>query len=181
MSNPKNKDEFYSLVRIIIGQQLSGLAARTIFSRVENILGKKNITPIKIISTSHKQLRECGISNAKINYIKNLSKILLDQPDYFKKIKQKRENEIIRDLCKLKGVGIWTASIFAMGTIGYENIFPYGDTSIKKAIKHLYGKNYTAEQIIANWSPYTSFGCRVLWQWIDKGMPNNQLKSSKLR
>ena len=50
--------------------------------------------------------------------------------------KQKEEREILIELCKIKGIGIWTASIFAMGTLGYEDIFPYGDVSINKAIKN---------------------------------------------
>ena len=58
-----------------------------------------------------------------------------------------------------------------MGTLDYKNIFPNGDTTLIKAIKIIYGKEVNVEHVTSNWSPYKSFGCRVLWQWVDIGMP----------
>jgi len=167
----KTNDEFTSLVKIIIGQQLSGSAAKKIVERLEKILEQKTFLPNQIANMPNEYLRKCGISNAKITYIKGFSEILLDEPNFFTKLKHKTENEILDELCKIKGVGIWTASIFAMGTLGYENIFPYGDASINKAIKLIYCENTCQQEIIAKWTPYKSFACRILWQWIDKGMP----------
>ena len=74
-------------------------------------------------------------------------------------------------LCKIKGIGIWTASIFAMNSLNYDDIFPYGDATLMKAIKTLYGDKVYIENIISNWSPYKSFGSRVLWLWVNQGMP----------
>ena len=73
--NKKIEDEFTSLVKIIIGQQLSGSAAKIIISRVEETLKEKIFTPLKISTTPHKNLRNCGISNAKITYRKSFSEI----------------------------------------------------------------------------------------------------------
>lgn len=169
--NNKKSDEFTSLVKIIIGQQLSGSAARTIVSRVEQCLNKKKFSP-KLISSVHQDnLRSCGISKAKISYIKGLSDILLDNPKFFIDLRHNNENKILEELCKIKGIGVWTASIFTMGTLNYEDIFPYGDVSLIKAIRNIYGENISIEKVISNWSPYKSFGSRVLWQWVDKGMP----------
>jgi len=170
--NNKKEDEFTSLIKIIIGQQLSGPAARTIIGRVEDFLREQTYTPKKILSVHNEDLRSCGISNAKISYIKGLSEILLNEPKYFENLKKNKENQILKQLCKIRGVGIWTASIFAMGTLDYENIFPYGDVTLIKAINTIYGENIIIENVISNWSPYKSFGCRVLWQWVDQGMPN---------
>jgi 3-methyladenine DNA glycosylase/8-oxoguanine DNA glycosylase len=169
--NIKKSDEFTSLVKIIIGQQLSGSAARTIVSRVEQCLNEKKFSP-KLISSVHQDtLRSCGISNAKISYIRGLSNILLDNPKFFIDLRNNKENKILEKLCKIKGIGIWTASIFTMGTLDYENIFPYGDVSLVKAIRTIYGEKISIEKVISNWSPYKSFGSRILWQWVDKGMP----------
>lgn len=115
-------------------------------------------------------MRNCGISNAKITYIKSFSEILLNQPQFFIDLRYKNENDVLQELCKMKGIGVWTASIFAMGTLGYENIFPYGDASINKAINLIYSDKISQEDIIIKWSPYKSFACRILWQWIDNGM-----------
>ena len=167
----RNDDEFTSLIKIIIGQQLSGSAAKTIVSRVEDRFNKKTLNPKDIETISNEDLRSCGISNAKISYIKGLSEILLKEPTYFENLKQSNEEEILKQLCEIKGIGLWTASIFAMGSLHYDNIFPYGDATLMKAINIIYGENIVIEKVISNWSPYKSFGCRVLWQWVDKGMP----------
>ena len=90
---------------------------------------------------------------------------------YFIDLRKKDENNIIDELCKIRGIGIWTASIFAMGTLDYEDIFPFGDVSLIKAIKTIYGEATSIEKVISNWTPYKSFGSRVLWQWVDRGMP----------
>ena len=165
-------DEFESLIKIIIGQQLSGPAARTIINRVKDSIKDKKITPKVISNLNHQDLRLCGISNAKINYIKGLSNILLINPKFFYDLKKQNETEIINELCKIKGIGVWTASIFAMGALSYEDIFPFGDVSLIKAIKNLYGEAKSHDYIISKWSPYKSYASRVLWQWVDKGMPN---------
>jgi len=170
--NKKKEDALTTLIKIIIGQQLSGSAAKTILSRVEDRLDKKTFNPKDIETISNENLRSCGISNAKISYIKGLSQILLKEPTYFENLKQNNEEEILKQLCKIKGIGIWTASIFAMGSLHYDNIFPYGDVTLIKAIKNIYGENILIEDVISKWSPYKSFGCRILWQWVDKGMPN---------
>ena len=170
--NKKKEDALTTLIKIIIGQQLSGSAAKTILSRVEDRLDKKTFNPKDIETISNEDLRSCGISNAKISYIKGLSQILLKEPTYFENLKQKNEEEILKQLCKIKGIGIWTASIFAMSSLHYDNIFPYGDVTLIKAIKYIYGEDILIKDVISNWSPYKSFGCRVLWQWVDKGMPN---------
>jgi DNA-3-methyladenine glycosylase II len=170
--NKKKEDTLTTLIKIIIGQQLSGSAAKTILSRVEDRLDKKTFNPKDIETISNEDLRSCGISNAKISYIKGLSQILLKEPTYFENLKQNNEEEILKQLCKIKGIGIWTASIFAMGSLHYDNIFPYGDVTLIKAIKNIYGENILIEDVISKWSPYKSFGCRILWQWVDKGMPN---------
>lgn len=170
--NKKKEDALTTLIKIIIGQQLSGSAAKTIISRVEDRLDKKTFNPKDVETISNEDLRSCGISNAKISYIKGLSQILLKEPTYFENLKQKNEEEILKQLCKIKGIGIWTASIFTMGSLHYDNIFPYGDVTLIKAIKNIYGEDILIEDVISKWSPYKSFGCRILWQWVDKGMPN---------
>lgn len=169
--NKKKEDEFTSLVKIIIGQQLSNSAAKTIIGRVEHCLNQTKFTPQLISSVNKENLRSCGISNSKINYIKGLSDIIIEKPKYFIDLRNNKEKKILDELCKIKGIGIWTASIFTMGTLNYDNIFPYGDVTLVKAIRHIYGENRSIEKVIFNWSPYKSFASRVLWQWVDNGMP----------
>ena len=173
--NPQKKikktDNFTALVKIIIGQQLSGSAARTIVSRLDKKLGKEEYHPINILEMTNDDLRSCGLSNAKASYIKGFAQIILENSCYFENLKAIGEKDILNELCKIKGIGIWTASIFAMSSLCYEDIFPYGDVSLNKAIKNLYKDELDQKAIVSNWSPYKSYACRVLWQWVDKGMP----------
>lgn len=173
--NPQKKikktDNFTALVKIIIGQQLSGSAARTIVSRLDKKLGKEEYNPINILEMTNDDLRSFGLSNAKASYIKGFAQIILENPCYFENLIAIGEKDILNELCKIKGIGIWTASIFAMSSLCYEDIFPYGDVSLNKAIKNLYKDELDQKAIVSNWSPYKSYACRVLWQWVDKGMP----------
>ena len=102
--NRKYEDDFTSLVKIIISQQLSGSAAKTIIGKLENQLDNNIYDPRKISKISNKDLRLCGISNAKINYIKGLSDILGNNPLYFKKLRDSSKNEVINELSKIKGI-----------------------------------------------------------------------------
>ncbi len=165
-------DDFSSLVKIIIGQQLSGAAANTIISRVEGKFASKKLDPNIIGATDSEILRKCGMSNAKIKYVKEIAQLICRQTNFFQKIRKLNDLELIETLCELRGVGVWTASIFAMGQFNRKNIFAYGDVSLNKAIKVIYGKDKNVEDVIENWSPYKTVACRILWQWIDNGMPN---------
>ena len=164
-------DPFLSLTKIIIGQQLSGKAAYSIFSRLTDLLGD-NFDPTKVNEVSHDKLKQCGISNAKILYVKGLAKILIERPNYFYELQKYDAKHIIDTLCQIKGVGVWTASIFAMGTLGFMDIFPYGDSTLQRAIDTIYSKKVSREKIISNWSPYKTVACKILWNWVDIGMPN---------
>ena len=165
------EDNFTSLTKIIVSQQLSSAAANTIILRVIKAVSSEVFDPIYFSSIPHQDLRECGISNAKISYIKGLAELLLREPCYFMDLQHFDEKEVLTKLCEIKGVGIWSASIFAIGVLGYENIFPFGDTTLNKSIKLIYGNKVTIEEIIFKWTPYKSIASRVLWKWFDQGMP----------
>ena len=102
-------DEFTSLAKIIIGQQLSSSAAKTITGRLEKVFSSKKFYPNIIITTDDHLFRECGMSYSKINYIKGIAKLVSNQKNYFKNLKKMTDSEIIEALCSIKGVGVWTA------------------------------------------------------------------------
>ena len=171
VDNNSVDDDFTSLTKIIVSQQLSGAAANTIILRVKKVVNSAVFDPIHFSSIPHQDLRECGISNAKISYIKGLAELLLREPSYFIDLQHCDEKEVLKKLCEIRGVGVWSASIFAIGALGYENIFPFGDTTLNKSIKIIYGNKVTIEEIIFKWTPYKSIASRVLWKWFDQGMP----------
>ena len=170
----KREPNFEAIVRIIAGQQLSSAAASTIFNRLKEFLGKNEITPKLIKKCKPQQILKCGLSNAKTQYILNLSDLFLAEPNILNELKDKESNEIIEGLQKFKGIGIWSASIFALFYLNHPDVFAWGDISIKKSIKLLYeeDKEMNNERIIeitSKWIPYRSTACIVLWKWLDEG------------
>ena len=170
----KREPNFEALVRIIAGQQLSSAAASTIFNRLKEFLGKNEITPQLIKKFKPQQILKCGLSNAKTKYILNLADLILVQPTFLDELKDKKSKDIIEVLQKIKGIGIWSASIFALFYLNHPDIFAWGDVSLKKAIKLLYEVDEKLDherviEIISKWKPYQSTACIVLWKWLDEG------------
>ena len=125
-------DVFQSIVSSIIGQQLSIKAKRVIFDRFINTI--KDFTPEAIIKTSDSDIRNCGISFAKIKYIKELSQKVVNKEYDFSGLESLSDEELIQELCKIKGVGIWTAEMLALFTFKRKNIFSYSDVALKNGI-----------------------------------------------
>ncbi len=170
----KREPNFEAIVRIIAGQQLSSAAASTIFNRLKEFLGKNEITPQLIKKYKPQQILKCGLSNAKTKYILNLAYLFLVQPTFLDELKDKKSKDIIEGLQKIKGIGIWSASIFALFYLNHPDIFAWGDVSLKKAIKLLYEVDEKLDherviEIISKWKPYQSTACIVLWKWLDEG------------
>ena len=163
--------DFIILTRIIIGQQLSGAAANTIFTRLTDTVSE-NYQPSDILKLSEKQTTKIGLSAAKSKYIKLISEHVVRDPLFFENLKLESSEKQIEILLSFKGIGIWTASIFVMHNNIYSNIFPYGDATLNKVIKITYkidDKDFELKlnDVISRWDPYKSFVCRALWNWND--------------
>jgi DNA-3-methyladenine glycosylase II len=163
--------DFHSLVRIIISQQLSGKAADTIFNRLLSILNVKYIKLDDILNVQIEKLRTAGISYSKCEYIASLATFLNEHPKFFSELDPNDPDFTIDKLISLRGVGRWSASIFAMTCLGMENILPKNDATLMKAIEKLYGEEMTKEKnlnyLFQKWTPHNSIACRVLWTWAD--------------
>ena len=165
---------FISLVRAIIGQQLSVLAADAIWQKVYSHYNKK-LKPEDITGTSHETLRSLGLSNAKVKYVKDLSEKVLNKEVRLRGFDKMTDNEIIEELTKVKGIGVWTTHMFMMFNLGRLNVLATGDLGIKKAIM----LNYNTETLptekdveeIAqrlNWQPYNTVACWYMWASLDE-------------
>jgi len=125
-------DIFISIVECIIGQMLSAKAAATIQGRFENVVGP--VTPKNILATSDEAIRACGISFNKISYIKGLAKSVHEGTTSFDTYARLSDMDVITELRKIKGVGLWTAEMIAMFTLGRLDIFSYDDVALKNGI-----------------------------------------------
>lgn len=165
-------DEFTSLVRSVIGQQLSVKAAATIWNRTVDVCG--DITPDAIASVSDERLRAAGLSKAKIAYVKDLSSKVQNGQLELSRLRELDDEEVIRQLRQVKGVGQWTAEMFLVFSLGRLDVLSLGDAGLQRAANWLYGQKNAGEKVdlagLGNlWSPYKTFASLYLWEAINRG------------
>ncbi len=162
-------DLFLNLVSAIIGQQISTIAARTVWSRFEGLIGEVN--PKSVLSRSHEDLRGCGLSGRKAEYILGIAEAW--QSGYADIDWEGLSDEEAMDaLIKLRGVGNWTAEMVLIFTLLRPDVFPVGDIGVVRAVERLYseGKRMSNDELIAKseeWRPWRTVATWYLWRSID--------------
>lgn len=167
------KDYFYSLVRAITNQQLSGKAADTIYSRILKLLPKEKLDPTEILKIPDDALRGAGLSYGKISYLKDLANRTVNNQIPFDSLKNLPEEEIILELTKIKGIGRWSAEMFLMFHLARPDVFSYGDLGLRNAIQKIYKlkEHPTPKEALAlsnKWSPYRTYASKILWGFLDQ-------------
>jgi len=167
----KNDNYFVNLLSAIIGQQLSAKAADTIYKRVTALMGNI-ISAERVLKIPDENLRQAGVSSNKIKYIKNLAQSVIDKTLDLKNIHKYDNEEVVRQLTQIKGIGRWTAEMFLIFSLAREDVFSHSDGGLNSAINSLYGngKILTKEEIISiteKWQPYKSIASLYLWESID--------------
>jgi DNA-3-methyladenine glycosylase II len=163
--------EFHSLAEAIIYQQLNGKAAVTIFKRFRDLAGYP-LTPAGIIKLTPEQMRAVGLSKQKSSYLFDMAQRAQRGELDFSRLGDMSDDEVIKHLTQVKGVGVWTAHMFLMFTLRRPNILPVGDFGVQMAIKKHYKKRKLPkpkdmEKIARAWEPYRSIACWYLWKSID--------------
>jgi len=162
---------FEDLVSSIVEQQLSGKAAKTIFTRVKTLLTKGNIiTPEAVLKTKDDKLRECGMSWSKVSYIKDLAKKVKEGEVDIKNLNKLSDNQIIDELIKVKGIGRWTAEMFLMFTLARPDVFPLDDLGIRKGMDKLFGEKISKGDLnnyAESWKPFRTTASWYIWKVTD--------------
>jgi len=169
ISPSKKKDYFNDLVDAITSQQLSGKAASTIFNRVKEKCGG-NITPEKLKESETEELRKCGLSYAKCSYVKNLTENVINSELKVKILDKLSDEEVMKELVVVKGIGAWTAEMFLMFSLARQDIFPVDDLGIQKGIKLLLKRNLSPQklaQFAIRWKPYRTPAAWYIWKILD--------------
>lgn len=136
--NPKPVTHFESLVESVISQQLAVKAAETIFLRVKKSAGGR-IIPARIASLSESQMREAGVSGAKIKTIQGLASASINREINFNKLHEiDSDEEIFQQLTSLWGIGPWTVDMFMMFQLGRLDIWPTGDLGVRRGWEKIY-------------------------------------------
>ena len=172
-----HKKYFETLVDAIISQQLSVKVAEAIFNRFKLLFGNKQNSsqgfpaPDDIFSAADEKLRACGLSNAKVRYVKDLAFHVIEKKIKIKNLNSLPDNEIIGELTQVKGIGVWTVQMFLIFCLGRLNVLPVDDLGLKKAVMLNYKmrKLPDAQRIMMlsnlnRWEPYNSVATWYLWQ-----------------
>lgn len=163
------------LMASIMSQQLNTKVADIIFRRFLELYNKEEPTPQQVLDTPVEQLRGIGLSNAKTTYVRNVAAFCLQHNITDTMLLAMPNDEIIKLLTQIKGVGQWTVEMLLMFTLGREDIFAIDDLGLQNAVISLYNlrtkdKKKLKERILkisAKWSPYRTFACIHLWRWKD--------------
>jgi DNA-3-methyladenine glycosylase II len=161
-------DLFYTLIRSIIGQQISVKAASTVWSRLTEKVG--DINPENILSQEFEDLRKCGLSQRKVEYVIGIAE---SWGTYSKYQWEEMDDEVlIEKLIQLRGVGRWTAEMILIFTLLRPDVFPIGDIGMIRGIEKVYnsGDKLTNEEIYEiseKWIPWRTVACCYMWSAVD--------------
>jgi len=165
---------YQELVQSIIGQQLSMKAADAIEVRFVALFEGTFPTPEQILSVSEEQLRACGFSRAKASYVRDLAQHIVDGRVELSKFELMSNEDIMRELIAVKGIGEWTVHMYLIFCLGRLDVLPVGDLGIKNGVRKLYGfdSQPTPADIqgiaAANqWHPYESVASWYVWRSLD--------------
>ncbi|MES1221338.1 MAG: DNA-3-methyladenine glycosylase 2 family protein [Bacteroidota bacterium] len=159
----------------IMSQQLSTKVAAVFHQRFLDLYNGKDPAIRQIVETPFETLRGIGLSNAKANYVLNVSRFFIEEKITDEKLHKMSNEEVIKYLTQIKGVGQWTVEMILMFTLGREDVFAVDDLGIQQAICKLYkvspdDKKAMKEKMLSvskKWSPYRTYACRYLWGWKD--------------
>lgn len=169
LPTPRSRPEgFETFLTVIISQQLSTRAARTIKERVLALLPE--CSPEGVLMTEDDELRSAGMSYRKIGYAKGLAEACLSGNFAPEQLQSFNDDQVIEAITGLKGFGQWSAEMYLMFSLGRPDIMPSGDLAIRVALGHLKGlpARPTPKQVLAmteHWSPWRSVGALFLWEF----------------
>src|SRR5699024_6250621 len=165
-----------SLIRSIIGQQITNTAASAIFQKFSDAIHNQ-WTLESILSLKETQMKHIGLSKTKINYIQNLLAYIEQNKLDFANLHELDDKTVKQVLTQVKGIGRWTSEIFLIFTLKRENILPIFDVGLQRAAQWLY-QTSTAERkkqltlCAKQWHPYASYGAFYLWEAIHRNLLN---------
>jgi len=163
-------EPFMTLARAICGQQISVKAAQSVWNRVVACCGA--ITPEQVLSRKRTELRACGLSDRKTEYIADLAQHFADGKIHARDWPRMSDEEIIAELTDVRGIGRWTAEMFLMFNLLRPDVFPLDDLGLQKGIRVAYFKGRKISlgrmrKLGDSWRPWRSVATWYLWRSLD--------------
>ena len=160
---------FMVLLRVIVGQQLSVKAAATIWGRVE-ALGGDNATPEDYARLSDEALRTAGLSRQKVSYFRSLCEEVTSGRLNIVGLANLSDDAAIAAITSVKGLGVWSAHMYLMFSLGRADIWPVGDLAVRIGAARIVGgqdrpTEKQAQEIGERWRPYRSSVALLAWHF----------------
>ena len=164
-----DEDLFSSIVFLIIGQQISTKAQNAVWKRLKDNL--KCVTVDSVMNAGIDFLRSCGISERKCKYITDCANQIKSGEFDLQLIKEKNDEDAIKELTKLKGIGVWTAETLLLFSLMRKNIFSYDDIGLQRGLRRVYHHKKITKKLFEKYrkrfSPYCSVASIYLWAAAD--------------
>jgi DNA-3-methyladenine glycosylase II len=169
--NPRG-EMFEALVESILSQQIAGPAADAIIRKVRATYPDGKLQAAAMSRTPSRKLRSAGVPPQKLGYLKDLSTRVAKGKIDLEALREMEDEEIIRILDEVKGIGPWTVQMLLIFTLGRTNVLPVDDLGVRKGIQHIYSmdqmpKKEEIQRLAENWHPYCSVASLYLWRYKD--------------
>lgn len=165
IKRPVDEDLFLSVVHHIIGQQISTKAQATIWKRMQDGLGKVDVS--HILSADFSKLQSFGMTYRKAQYITDFAQKVNDGEFDLEAIWNKTDEEAIHELDKLKGIGVWTAEMILLFCMQRPNVFSFDDLAIQRGLRMVYHHRKIDRKLFEKYrrrfSPYCSVASLYFW------------------
>ena len=170
------KDPYGSLLRSIIGQQLSVSAASSIFGRLKDANGGRSPSPQQLLLMRRSKLRACGLSEAKVEYVRDLARHVLSGELDLPRLRRLEDDAVREAITAVKGLGPWTSDMFLIFHLRRQDVLPVGDLGLRRAVERAYGvsdpKVAQLVTIAEPWRPYRTMGSLYLWASLSVESPD---------
>ncbi len=168
-SEERPADAYGALLRAIVGQQLSTKAARTIYRRVCELFGGTTPSPEQLLDAGEEELRGCGLSGRKVEYVRDLAAHALSGELELDRLGELPDSEVIAEIVAVRGLGQWTAEMFLLFHLERPDVLSGGDLGIRKAVQIEYGLAEMPAparvlEIGEAWRPHRSLASLYLWE-----------------
>jgi DNA-3-methyladenine glycosylase II len=166
-------DHYGALVRSIVGQQLSTIAARAIYKRLTDRFGGRTPTPQEVLADDPDALRTAaGLSRAKVVFLRSLAEHVVSGALELERLDDLPDADVIAEVVAVKGLGTWSAHMFLMFHLLRPDVLAVGDLGIRRAVMQRYGlpalpTPAALEALAEPWRPYRTLACRYLWRSLD--------------
>lgn len=163
-------DAFGTLARSVVGQQISVKAAQSVWDRVAAQL--REITPQALLKQAAADLRACGLSARKVEYLRDLAQHFVDDKVQIKAWRDMEDESIVQRLIAIRGIGRWTAEMFLMFHLLRPDVLPLDDLGLVNGVSRLYFSNEKVtrselRELAHAWAPYRSVATWYIWRSLD--------------